>query len=74
MAGGGLHTALGRQGSVGLLGDRPAAYIESNLLNSPFFHATFSPYFSRLPLLLAQCAKVEKRVEIRETYSYKKCS
>lgn len=52
-AGGGLHTALGRQGSVGLLGDQPGAYIRSDLLNSPFSHADFSPSLSRLSIALS---------------------
>ncbi len=59
-AGGGLHTALGRQGSVGLLGDQPGAYIRSNLLNSPFSHADFSPSLSRLSISLYRSLRKER--------------
>lgn len=52
-AGGGLHTALGRHGSLGLLGDQPGANIRSNLLNSPFSHADFSQALSAVSLALS---------------------
>lgn len=73
-AGGGLHTALGRQGSVGLLGDQPGAYIRSNLLNSPFSHADFSPSLGCLSVSLSLCLSLHRLRKERYTAYTQNCN